>query len=412
MTKTYVIGVGMTRMGKLADSTVKSLTREAVEAALTDAGVTKGDLQGAFFSNATQSHMEGQLMIRGQIALRDMGIEGIPVVNVENACASASTAFSMANQFLRAGDGDVVLAVGAEKMFSTDRERMFSVFDSGWDISTVEANTKQLMALGEGVDVPEGTTSPKPYSVFMDVYAAFCRLHMRHFGTTQAQIAAVSAKNHTHSVKNEKSQYRDPYTVEQVLNAPPITYPLTLPMCAPISDGAAAAILVSEEGLKRLGLSRDRVIEVKASIIRTGSERAADACTNHITARAASDAYEIAGVSPSEVSVAEVHDATAMGEIIQIENLGLVPLGEGGPASERGETTIGGRVPVNPSGGLESKGHPIGATGLGQIYELVSQLRGECGTRQVEGAKLAVAENGGGLIGLEEAVAAITVLAK
>jgi acetyl-CoA acetyltransferase len=412
MTKTYVIGVGMTRMGKLADSTVKSLTREAVEAALTDAGVTKGDLQGAFFSNATQSHMEGQLMIRGQIALRDMGIEGIPVVNVENACASASTAFSMANQFLRAGDGDVVLAVGAEKMFSTDRERMFSVFDSGWDISTVEANTKQLMALGEGVDVPEGTTSPKPYSVFMDVYAAFCRLHMRHFGTTQAQIAAVSAKNHTHSVKNEKSQYRDPYTVEQVLNAPPITYPLTLPMCAPISDGAAAAILVSEEGLKRLGLSRDRVIEVKASIIRTGSERAADDFTNHITARAASDAYEIAGVSPSEVSVAEVHDATAMGEIIQIENLGLVPLGEGGPASERGETTIGGRVPVNPSGGLESKGHPIGATGLGQIYELVSQLRGECGTRQVEGAKLAVAENGGGLIGLEEAVAAITVLAK
>ena len=412
MTKTYVIGVGMTRMGKLADSTVKSLTREAVEAALTDAGVTKGDLQGAFFSNATQSHMEGQLMIRGQIALRDMGIEGIPVVNVENACASASTAFSMANQFLRAGDGDVVLAVGAEKMFSTDRERMFSVFDSGWDISTVEANTKQLMALGEGVDVPEGTTSPKPYSVFMDVYAAFCRLHMRHFGTTQAQIAAVSAKNHTHSVKNDKSQYRDPYTVEQVLNAPPITYPLTLPMCAPISDGAAAAILVSEEGLKRLGLSRDRVIEVKASIIRTGSERAADDFTNHITARAASDAYEIAGVSPSEVSVAEVHDATAMGEIIQIENLGLVPLGEGGPASERGETTIGGRVPVNPSGGLESKGHPIGATGLGQIYELVSQLRGECGTRQVEGAKLAVAENGGGLIGLEEAVAAITVLAK
>lgn len=134
--------------------------------------------------------------------------------------------------------------------------------------------------------------------------------------------------------------------------------------------------------------------------------------TNHITARAARDAYEIAGISPSDVSVAEVHDATAMGEIIQIENLGLVELGEGGPASERGETCIGGRVPVNPSGGLESKGHPIGATGLGQIYELVSQLRGECGARQVEGAQVAVAENGGGLVGLEEAVAAITVLAR
>jgi acetyl-CoA acetyltransferase len=246
----------------------------------------------------------------------------------------------------------------------------------------------------------------------MDVYAAFCRLHMKHFGTTQAQIAAVSAKNHNHSVKNEKSQYRDSYSVEDVLRAPRITYPLTLPMCAPISDGAAAAILVSEGGLKRLNLSRDRAIVIRASIIRTGSDRTADDFGNHITARAARDAYEIAGIAPADVSVAEVHDATAMGEIIQIENLGLVPLGEGGPASERGDTTIGGCVPVNPSGGLESKGHPIGATGLGQIYELVNQLRGECGERQVEGAKVAVAENGGGLIGLEEAVAAITVLAK
>ena len=412
MAKTYVIGVGMTRMGKQADSTVKSLTQEAVDAALADAGVQKSDLQGAYFSNATQNHMEGQLMVPGQVALRAMGVGGIPVVNVENACASAATAFSMANQFLRAGDGDIVLAVGAEKMFSTDRERMFSVFDGAWDISTVEANKAQLLALGEGVEVPEGTTSPKPYSVFMDVYAAFCRLHMKHFGTTQAQIAAVAAKNHSHSVQNEKAQYRDPYTVEQVLAAPPITYPLTLPMCAPISDGAAAAVLVSEEGLKRLGLSRDRAIEVKASIIRTGTDRLAEDFSNHITARAARDAYEIAGISPSDVSVAEVHDATAMGEIIQIENLGLVPLGEGGPASEQGVTTIGGRVPVNPSGGLESKGHPIGATGLGQIYELVSQLRGECGARQVEGANVAVAENGGGLVGLEEAVAAITVLAR
>jgi acetyl-CoA acetyltransferase len=297
-------------------------------------------------------------------------------------------------------------------MFSTDRERMGSGFDGAGDISAGEATKAQLLALGEGVEVPEGSTSPKPYSVFMDVYAAFCRLHMKHFGTTQTQIAAVAAKNHGHSVHNEKAQYRDPYTVEQVLAAPPITYPLTLPMCAPISDGGAAAVLVSEEGLKRLGLSRHRAIEVKASIIRTGSDRMAEDFTNHITARAARDAYEIAGISPSDVSVAEVHDATAMGEIIQIENLGLVELGEGGPASERGETCIGGRVPVNPSGGLESKGHPIGATGLGQIYELVSQLRGECGARQVEGAQVAVAENGGGLVGLEEAVAAITVLAR
>lgn len=412
MTKTYVVGVGMTRMGKLADSSVKSLTEEAVSEALKDAGLSAGGIQAAYFSNATQSHMEGQLMIRGEIALRAMGIGEIPVVNVENACASASTAFAMANQHLRAGDADVVLAVGAEKMFSQDRERMFSVFDSGWDIATVEQNKAQLLALGEGVEVPPNTTSPKPYSVFMDVYAAFCRLHMKHFGTTQRQIAAVSAKNHTHSAHNEKSQYRDAYSVDEILAAPPITYPLTLPMCAPISDGAAAAVLVSEGGLKRLGLSKDRAVEVKASVIRTGSNRAPDAFGDHITARAARVAYEMAGVGPADVSVAEVHDATAMGEIIQVENLGLVPLGEGGPASERGETALGGRVPVNPSGGLESKGHPIGATGLGQIYELVGQLRGENGNRQVENAKVAIAENGGGLIGIEEAVAAITILAR
>lgn len=412
MTKVYIVGVGMTRMGKFTESSVKSLTQEAVTEALSDAGLKAGDIQSAFFSNACQSHMEDQLMIRGEIALRSMGIEGISVVNVENACASASTAFSMASQFLRAGDGDMVLAIGAEKMFSQDKARMFSVFDGGWDVAQVEQNKEHLLALGEGVEVPPGTMSEKPYSVFMDVYAAFCRLHMKTFGTTQRQIAAVAAKNHTHSVENEKSQYRDAYTVDQIMHAPPIAYPLTLPMCAPISDGAAAAILVSEEGLKRLGLSRDRAIEVRASIVRSGSTRSADAFDQHITAKAARQAYEIAGISPSDVSVAEVHDATAMGEIIQVENLGLVPLGEGGPASERGDTSIGGRVPVNPSGGLESKGHPIGATGLGQIYELVGQLRGECGSRQVENAKVAIAENGGGLIGLEEAVAAITILSR
>jgi acetyl-CoA acetyltransferase len=408
----YVIGVGMTPFGKLADRSVKDLTRLSVEAALQDGGCQAGDLDGAFFANAVQGHMEGQHMIRGQIALREMGIGRIPVVNLENACASASSAFNLAVNFLRAGAGNVALAVGAEKMYSDDRERMFGAFDSGWDVTTADAIRERLVKLGEGVAVPPGTTSPRPYSVFMDVYAAFARYHMRRFGTTQRQFAAVAAKNHAHSVENPLSQYRKAFTIDEVLAAPPITYPLTLPLCAPISDGAAAAVLCTEAALKRLGLNRGRAVRVLASVIQTGSDRSPDEVDKHCTHLAAKRAYELAGIGPADVSVAEVHDATAVGEIIQIENLGFCAFGEGGPASERGDTRIGGRIPVNPSGGLESKGHPVGATGLGQIAELVTQLRGEAGRRQVAGALIALAENGGGLHGVEEAVACITVLGR
>ncbi len=412
MSKVYIAGVGMTKMGKLLERSIKNLTAEAVGEALTDAGADQGDLQAAYFSNATQGHMEGQEMIRGEIALRDMGIEEIPVVNVENACASGATAFNLAVQFLKAGEGDVSLAVGAEKMYSTDRDRMFSVFDAAWDVATVEENTDKLLALGQGYPVPPGTTSDRPYSLFMDVYAAWSRHHMKTFGTTQRQIAAVSAKNHNHSQHNDKAQYRKTYSVDEVLAAPPITYPLTLPMCAPISDGAAAAILCTEDGLKRLRLDRDRAIEVRASILQTGSSREATAADQHVTAKAARRAYERAGVGPADIDVAEVHDATAMGEIVQIENLGFCDFGDGGATAERGETSLGGRIPVNPSGGLECKGHPIGATGLCQIYELTAQLRREAGPRQVDGARLAIAENGGGLYGIEESVAAITILGR
>lgn len=412
MDNVYVIGVGMTPFGKLANRSVKDLTRLSVEAALADAGCNTGDLEGAFCANAVQGHMEGQHMIRGQIALREMGIQRIPVVNLENACASASSAFNLALNFLRAGAGEVALAVGAEKMFSDDRERMFGAFDSGWDITSADAIRERLVRLGEGVEVPPGTTSPRPYSVFMDVYAAFARYHMRRFGTTQRQIAAVAAKNHEHSVENPLSQYRKAFTIDEVLAAPPITYPLTLPMCAPISDGAAAAVLCTEAALRRLGVDRSRAVRVLASVMQTGSDRLPEEVDQHCTHLAAKRAYELAGVGPADVSVAEVHDATAVGEIIQIENLGFCAFGDGGPVSERGDTRIGGRIPVNPSGGLESKGHPIGATGLGQIAELVTQLRGEAGRRQVAGARIALAENGGGLHGVEEAVACITVLGR
>ncbi|HQN11965.1 MAG TPA: thiolase family protein, partial [Quisquiliibacterium sp.] len=379
MEQIYVVGVGMTPFGKLADVSIKAMTKQAVDAALADAGIGADALQAAYFGNASQGHMEGQQMIRGQVALRSMGIGGIPVVNVENACASGSSALNLAVNFVRSGEGDVALAVGAEKMFSRDRDLMFSVFDSAWDVSQADAIRDRLLQLGEGVEVPPGTVSTKPYSVFMDVYAAFARFHMKRFGTTQRQLAAVAAKNHRHSQHNPLSQYRDPYTVEEVLAAPPITYPLTLPMCSPISDGAAATVVCTESGLRRLGIDRARAIRVLACVLQTGSDRDPSDLAHHCTALAARRAYEKAGVGPSDVSVAEVHDATAMGEIIQVENLGFCAFGEGGALAERGDTTIGGRIPVNPSGGLESKGHPVGATGLGQVYELVTQLRGEAG---------------------------------
>ncbi len=351
-------------------------------------------------------------MIRGEIALRAMGIGGIPVVNVENACASGSTAFSLAVNFLKSGEADAALAVGVEKMFSSDRELMLAVFDSAWDVSEADEIRKRLLNLGDGVEVPVGSTSPKPYSTFMDVYAAFSRSHMKRYGTTQRQLAVVSAKNHAHSVHNPLSQFRQSYSVDEVLNAPPITYPLTLPMCAPISDGAAAVIVATEDGLAKLGIDRSRAIRVLASVIQTGSDREPSDVEKHCTVYAAKRAYDTAGIGPRDVSVAEVHDATAMGEIIQIENLGFCDFGDGGAMAERGETTIGGRIPTNPSGGLESKGHPVGATGIGQIHELVTQLRGEAGRRQVEGARIAIAENGGGLQGIEEAVACVTILGR
>ncbi|MDM0113683.1 thiolase family protein [Variovorax sp. J22R133] len=412
MNDIYVAGIGMTPFGRLLDRTVYDLVEEAVLLAVTDAGCQIGDIGSAFYSTMTNGHLQGQIAIPGPIAMRRLGLEGVPVFTVENACASGSSAFNLATMALRAGSCDIALAVGAEKMNVADKAKMFSVFDGGWDVSTVEQNKATLMAMGASVVPPPGTMSEKPYSVFMDIYAAFCRQHMQTYGTTQRQIAAVAAKNHQHSVHNPLSQYREPCTIEQVLAAPPIAYPLTLPMCSPISDGAAAIVLCNAEGLKRLNGAAGRAVRVLASVIQTGSTRSIDEPQKIVAHLGAKKAYEQAGVSPSDVDVAEVHDATAMGEILNAESLMLVPFGEAGPAAERGDFTVGGRMPINPSGGLESKGHPIGATGLGQLHELVTQLRGEAGKRQVDGARIAIQENGGGLYGVEEAVVAVTILGK
>ncbi len=407
----YIAGVGMTAFGRLLERSVQDLVGEAVSLALHDAGATPADVGSAFYATMTNGLFQGQTAIPGPIAMRHAGLEGIPVFTVENACASGSSAFNLATLALRAGECDIALAVGAEKMNIADKVKMFSAFDGGWDVSTVEQNKATLLAIGAGMTPPPGTMSEKPYSVFMDVYAAFCRHHMKTYGTTARQIAAVAAKNHRHSVHNPLAQFREAFSIEQVLAAPPIAYPLTLPMCSPISDGAAAVVVCNAAGLKRLRGEARRAVRVLASVVQTGSQRSIDEPHRIIAHLAAKKAYEQAGVGPADVDVAEVHDATAMGEILNAESLMLVPFGEGGPAAERGDFTVGGRMPINPSGGLESKGHPIGATGLGQLHELVTQLRGEAGQRQVEGARVAAHENGGGIFGIEEAVVVVNVLA-
>lgn len=410
MSDVYIAGVSMTHFGKHLDRSLKDLTGEALNNALADAGCDTKMIEAAFFGNCVQGHMEGQDMVRGEIALRPFGIEGVPVINVENACATASTAFHMAVNYVKAGAVDIALAIGVEKMFSEDKARMFSAFDGAWDVHDVEGSKERFAEMAKGVDIPDGSTSPRPYSVFMDIYAGFCRMHMREFGTTQEQLATIASKNHQHSTLNPLSQYQKAFSVEEVLAGAPITFPLTVPMCSPISDGAAAAIVCNEAGLKRIKANAERSMRVLASVIQSGSNRSISEFEKHASRLAALKAYEQAGVGPADMDVAEVHDATAMGEILELEALGLCELGDGGPAAVRGETRLGGRIPTNPSGGLESKGHPIGATGLGQIYEMVTQLRGEAEKRQVEGAKLAINQNGGGICGIEEAVTCVNII--
>jgi acetyl-CoA acyltransferase len=405
----FVVGVGMTRFGRWLDRSLKSLVADAVLQALKDANCRAADIEAAFFSNTTQSIIEGQHLIRGQIALREIGIEAIPIVNVENACASGSTAFYQAINHLRAGAADIALVVGAEKMYDEDRLKSAAVFDGGWDVHQSKAIAERLASIGADFPTPAGR-GPGLASPFMELYASLAKGHMSRFGTTERQLATVAAKNHRHSTLNPLSQYQNDMSVEDVLAGKLIAWPLTLPMCSPISDGAAAAILCTKRALQRF--FDVRPVSVLGCALASGSSRVWSDAEGHICRRAADKAYDEAGVGPKDVSVAEVHDASAFAEIVQIENLRFCEIGEGGAFSERGETALGGRIPVNPSGGLESKGHPIGATGLGQIYELTQQLRGEAGARQVADARLAIAENGGGFIGVEEAAAVVTILGR
>lgn len=410
MNQVYIVGIGMTPLGKHLDKSVKQLTGLALQAALQDADCTLEAIQSAWFANTRQGILEGQHGIRGQAALRANGVQGIPIINCDNACASSSTALNQAYAALKAEQCDVALVVGAEKMnFPEKRELMFEAFMGGMDCEIAPAQLRALQALSAELPVPDtGDTGQR--SIFMDSYAAMARHYMLLYGATQKQLAAVAAKNHWHSQFNPLAQYRTPMSIEEVLADKLVSWPLTRAMCAPISDGAAALIMCSERALHRFNASR--AVKIRATRLATGIRRAPDDFAHHVGKLAADAAYEIAGVAPTDLDVVEVHDASAFAEIRHVENLSLCGFGEAAAMAERGETTLGGRIPVNVSGGLVSKGHPIAATGAIQIHELVTQLRGEAGARQVEGARLAAAENGGGFYDGEEAVAAVTILEK
>jgi acetyl-CoA acyltransferase len=390
MRDVYVAGIAMTRFAKQPDRTLKDLTAEAVTGAVKDAGRTLPEVQAAYVGNAVSGTITGQEMALGQVALRPMGIGGIPIINVENACASAATAFHLAWLAVATGVHDVVLAVGVEKMTHPDKARTFAAIGGSVDMDSVPA------------DLPVGR------SFLMDLYAAAAHEYMQRSGATVEDFARVVVKNQHNGGLNPAAQYGNTLTVQDVLDARMIVDPFTLPMCSPVSDGAAAALLVSPAALAAARDAGAPPVTVLASTLRSAP---ADGSTS-VTGMAAAAAYEITGLGATDMNCIEVHDAAASAELTLCEQIGLTAPG-GGPALIRsGETELGGRHPVNTSGGLLARGHPIGATGLGQIVEIVQQLRGTAGPRQVPDARRGMAQNSGAWHERDNLVSAVHIFGR
>jgi acetyl-CoA acetyltransferase len=390
-----IAGAAMTAFGKFPEASLKALAGEATRGALDDAGLAASDVEAVFFANAVAGLITGQEMVRGQVALRETGLLGVPFYNVENACASASSAFDLAAMAVGSGQCEVALAVGAEKLVHPDKARSFAALGAATDLERRE----DLEAFVYGDDGSAGSGT-----LFMDIYALLARRYAERSGATERDFAAVAVKNHRHGALNPKAQYREEVTVEEVLASRAIAGPLRLLMCSPIGDGAAALVLCSAERAAAIGAD---AVRVRGTAIASGSD---DESMPVAVERAAARAYERAGIGPEDVDVAEVHDAAAPAELQIYEELGLCAPGDGPKLLAEGATELGGRVPVNPSGGLLSKGHPVGATGCAQLVELTEQLRGRAGARQVEGARVALAENAGGFLAPDQAVAAVTIL--
>jgi len=408
MEAVHIIGTGKIRFGKHAQLSVRAMSEAAIDLALKDAGIERGDVQAAFFANSFWGMYTGQHCIRGQIVLRGLGMDKIPVTNVENACAGGSTTLHLAYTGVRAGMYDVALVIGAEKLTHDDKATSFKALASAIDVENFAQHMAKLAGVGKAFDhvIPAEWRGGGQRSSFMDVYATFCRWHMATFGTTQEQLALIAEKNHYHASLNPLAQYQNLISREAVLADAPVAYPLTRAMCAPLGDGAAAVVVCSERYLNKV--SAGRSVKIRASVLGQGSDRELDG--EDIGERLSRQAYGMAGVGPDDMDLAELHDATSFGELHQCEMMGFCPVGEGGSFAETGATRLGGKIPLNTSGGLESNGHPVAASGLSQIHEVVTQLRGEAGPRQVDGARLGLAENGGGNIGNEEAAMCIHIL--
>ncbi|MFJ8598066.1 lipid-transfer protein [Streptomyces shenzhenensis] len=379
--KAYVAGVGMTRFEKpeTREWQYWDMAREAGGAALTDAGITYSEVEqvpvGYCFQPSTA----------GQRAAYELGLTGVPVYNLNNNCATGSTALMLARQLVEGGGCDCVLALGFEKM----RRGALGAGTGGGDFATSPvARHYGVLAARHGF----AATPP-----IAQIFGAAAREHMDRYGTTEAQLAAVAAKNHRHSAHNPYAQFRDVYDVADVLASRTVHRPLTKLQCSPTSDGAAAAVVVSERFAARHGLAG--LVEIAGQAMATDTEEsfASGSCIDVVgqpmSRAAARQAYERAGLGIEDVDVVELHDCFSINELLTYEALGMCGPGESGKLVESGATTYGGRWVVNPSGGLISKGHPLGATGLAQVAELVWQLRGRAGQRQVAGARVGLAHN-------------------
>jgi acetyl-CoA acyltransferase len=385
-----VAGIGQTVFGKFLDRSVRSLAEEALQLAVSDAAIDPERIEIVYFANALSGLITGQETIRGQVALRHTGLMGKPIVNVDNACASGSSAFQLAWLSVASGQVDVALAIGAEKLTHPDKTVTFAAYASGVD---VEERERAMRA------------APDNRSIFMDIYAQRTRRYMERSGATPEDFALVTVKSRHAASLSPWAQFKTETTQREVLESRMVSAPLTLPMCSPIADGAAAAVLVSEDVARSLKTPPVHVRATAAvSANRDGAEPVA-------AARAAERAYAAAGLGPRDIHVAELHDASASAEIMLYEHLGFAERNRGVALIREGVTSVGGTLPVNPGGGLLSRGHPVGATGIAQIVELTTQLRGAAGARQRAGASVALAECSGGQIGADSATAAVTILA-
>ena len=385
-TAVRVAGVATTRFGRYLDSSMEELARPAVEGALADAGMEISDIETAFVANSVAAITTGQVSVLGQSVLRPLGFSGIPVFNLDNACAGSSSAVNLALQSIRSGAAETVLVLGVEKMYAPDRRDTYTALNGAVDLPFLIAS---------GVDPGAG-------SVFVSkVYPQRIARYRDRWGLDPRALAAISVKNRTNAGLNPDAQYTEPMTMEDVLGSRMVAEPITAFMCAPVSDGASALILTS-----RTSSARSVDAWVRGSSIRMGAPHGG---TPSITL-AADAAYQAAGIKPEQIDVAEVHDSIAFNELLAYEELRFCEPGQGQIWASEGRAALSGTLPVNTSGGLESRGHPMGATGAAQIAELTRQIRGEAGARQVDRARWALAENAGGFVIDDTAAIAVTVL--